>query len=72
MNKNQAKLPIQRSVRRVKVRTSSAHGGCTLSEIASTLGIGRERVRQIEAKALIKMRKAMQEKGVKLEDLLNS
>ena len=72
MNKNQAKLPKQRSVSRVKLKTSSTHGGCTLSEIASMMGIGRERVRQIEARALANFRKVMQEKGVKLEDLLNS
>ena len=70
MNKNQAKLPKQHSVRRAKLKTSSAHGGCTLSEIASIMGIGRERVRQIEAKALAKLRKAMQEKGIQAQDLI--
>jgi len=70
MNKNQAKLPNQSSVRRVKVRTSSTHGGCTLSEIASMLGIGRERVRQIEAKALVKLRQRLQDRGIKACDLL--
>ena len=72
MNKNSTKLPKQRTVSQTKIRTSSTHGGCTLSEIASMLGIGKERVRQIEARALAKVRKAMQEKGVKSEDLLNS
>ena len=70
MNKNQAKLPKQHSVRRAKLKTSSAHGGCTLSEIASMMGIGRERVRQIEARALAKVRKAMQEKGIQAQDLI--
>jgi hypothetical protein len=70
MNKNQAKLPKQRSVSRVKLKTSSTHGGCTLSEIASMMGIGRERVRQIEARAIAKVRKAMQEKGIQAQDLI--
>ena len=70
MNKNQAKLPKQRSVSQAKIRTSSTHGGCTLSEIASMMGIGRERVRQIEARALAKVRKAMQEKGIQAQDLI--
>jgi len=70
MNKNQAKLPIQRSVSQAKVRTSSTHGGCTLSEIASMLGIGRERVRQIEAKVLVKLRQRLQDRGIKACDLL--
>ena len=72
MNKNSAKLPKQRTVSRTKIRTSSSYSGCTLSEVADMLGIGKETVRQIEAKALTKMRKAMQEKGIKLDDLLNS
>ena len=70
MNKNQAKLPKQRSERRAKLRTSSTLGGCTLSEIASMLGIGKERVRQIEAKALAKFRQHLQDRGIKACDLL--
>jgi DNA-directed RNA polymerase sigma subunit (sigma70/sigma32) len=70
MNKNSTKLPNQRIVSRAKIRTSSTHGGCTLSEIASMLGIGKERVRQIEARALAKVRKAMQEKGIAAQDLI--
>ena len=70
MNKNQSKLPKQRSVSQAKIRTSSTHGGCTLSEIANMLGIGRERVRQIEAKALVKFRQRLQDRGIKACDLL--
>ena len=70
MNKNSTKLPNQRTVSQAKIRTSSTHGGCTLSEIASMLGIGKERVRQIEARALAKVRKAMQEKGIGAQDLI--
>ena len=70
MNKNGTKLPKQRTVSQAKSRTSSTHGGCTLSEIANMLGIGKERVRQIEARALAKVRKAMQEKGIGAQDLI--
>ena len=70
MNKNGTKLLKQRTVSQAKIRTSSTHGGCTLSEIASMLGIGKERVRQIEARALAKVRKAMQEKGIQAQDLI--
>jgi DNA-directed RNA polymerase sigma subunit (sigma70/sigma32) len=70
MNKNGTKLLKQRTVSQAKIRTSSTHGGCTLSEIASMLGIGKERVRQIEARALAKVRKAMQEKGIGAQDLI--
>ena len=70
MNKNGTKLLKQRTVSQPKIRTSSTHGGCTLSEIASMLGIGKERVRQIEARALAKVRKAMQEKGIGAQDLI--
>ena len=70
MNKNGTKLPKQRTVSQYKIRTSSAHGGCTLSEVADMLSIGKERVRQIEARALAKLRKAMQEKGIEAQDLI--
>ena len=70
MNKNGTKLPKQRTVSLTKIRTSSTHGGCTLNEIASMLGIGKERVRQIEARALAKVRKAMQEQGIQAQDLI--
>ena len=69
MNKNQTKLIKERSISQT-IRTSSAHGGCTLSEIANMLGIGRERVRQIEAKALVKFRQRLQDRGIKACDLL--
>ena len=71
MNKNGAKLPKQRSVSLVKIRTSSTYSGCTLSEVASMLGVGKETVRQIEARALTKLRKKLEEKGIKPNDLLN-
>ncbi|QWE27928.1 sigma factor-like helix-turn-helix DNA-binding protein [Polynucleobacter sp. AM-7D1] len=70
MNKNGTKLPKQRTISQSNIRASSTHGGCTLSEVASMLSIGKERVRQIEARALTKLRKAMQEKGIEAQDLI--
>jgi DNA-directed RNA polymerase sigma subunit (sigma70/sigma32) len=35
------------------------------------LGVGKETVRQIEARALTKLRKKLMEKGIKPNDLLN-
>ena len=70
MNKNGTKLPKQRTVNQVKIRTSSTYSGCTLSEVADMLSIGKERVRQIEARALAKLRKAMQEQGIEAQDLI--
>jgi DNA-directed RNA polymerase sigma subunit (sigma70/sigma32) len=72
MNKNSAKLPKQRTVSQTKIRTSSTYSGCTLSEVADMLGIGKETVRQIEARALTKLRNKLHEKGIKPSDVLIS
>jgi DNA-directed RNA polymerase sigma subunit (sigma70/sigma32) len=49
---------------------NSTYNACTLHEVADMLGITRERVRQIEAKALAKIRKRLQEQEVTASDLL--
>ena len=49
----------------------STYSACTLLEVADMLGLTRERVRQIEAKALTKIRRHLETKDLKSSDLLN-
>lgn len=42
----------------------------TLAEIAKNLGVSHQRIEQILARALSKVRKALSQRGIKLEDLL--
>ena len=42
----------------------------TLEEIADIMGCTRERVRQIEQRALMKLRKRLRAKGIQADDLL--
>jgi transcriptional regulator len=53
-------------------RTNSRHTGMTLEEVAELLGITRERVRQIEARALMKMRKRLRLRGINADDILGT
>ena len=52
------------------VKTNANQCHLTLNEIADILDLTRERVRQIEAKAIHKLRKKMQAQGIKLTDLI--
>jgi len=57
------------------MRLLSAHRGqtqLTLIEVAAMLNLTRERVRQIESKALTKLRRHLQERGIKPSDLLGN
>lgn len=42
----------------------------TLEEVGASLGVTRERARQIEKKALKKLKARLKRQGLKLEDLL--
>ena len=53
-------------------RTDARQMHLTLQEVADMLDLTKERVRQIEAKALLNLRKKLQAKGIKPYDLLNS
>ena len=52
------------------VHSNNASSALTLQEIADAMSLTRERVRQIEAKALTKLRKKMQAKEIKASDVL--
>lgn len=46
-------------------------GGCTLDDLAPIFGITRERVRQVEAKAVAKVRKWLERRAVRgVEDVV--
>ena len=53
-------------------RTDARQMHLTLQEVADMLDLTKERVRQIEAKALLNLRKKLQAKGIKPSDLLDS
>jgi DNA-directed RNA polymerase sigma subunit (sigma70/sigma32) len=51
-------------------RTDARQMHLTLQEVADMLDLTKERVRQIEAKALLNLRKKLQAKGIKSSDVL--
>ena len=53
-------------------RTDARQMHLTLQEVAEALNLTKERVRQIEAKALLNLRKKLLAKGIKPSDLLDS
>ena len=53
-------------------RTDARQMHLTLQEVADMLDLTKERVRQIEAKALLNLRNKLQAKGIKPSDLLGS
>jgi len=52
------------------IHSNNSSSALTLQEIADAMNLTRERVRQIEAKALTKLRKRMQTKEIKVSYLL--
>ena len=54
------------------VHSNHANSALTLQEIADALNLTRERVRQIEAKAIRKLRQKMTELNIRPNDLLNN
>jgi len=55
--------------RRIVRARRLAETPATLEGLGAELGISKERVRQIEAAALVKLRRALAEKGVSVQDL---
>ena len=68
MTKSLIQNPKQSSSRTWSL--NSTYSASTLHEVADMLDLTRERVRQIEAKALMKIRKRLEAKGVRASDLL--
>jgi DNA-directed RNA polymerase sigma subunit (sigma70/sigma32) len=53
------------------ISKSQNSDGQTLHEIAEAFNLTRERVRQIEAKVLVKLRRKLQKDNLKLNDILD-
>jgi len=54
------------------IRTNAAQAHLTISEIADMLELPKERIRKIEAKALLKLRKRFQLMNIKSSDILEN
>ena len=54
------------------IRTNAAQAHLTISEIADMLELPKARVRKIEAKALLKLRKRLQLLNIKSSDILEN
>ena len=61
---------VMESINDRNTKTCSGQAHLTLSEIADMLDLTRERVRQIEAKALTKLRKSLNRQQIKPNDIL--
>ena len=52
------------------IRTNATQANLTIDEIAKILGLPKARVRKIEARAMMKIRKNLKERTVRLHDLI--
>ena len=52
------------------IRTNATQANLTIDEIAKILGLPKARVRKIEARAIMKIRKNLKERTVRLHDLI--
>ena len=57
------------NTRRARRWSGSMEPAMTLDQVAAELGVSRERVRQIENKALKKLRAALDERGITADDV---
>jgi DNA-directed RNA polymerase sigma subunit (sigma70/sigma32) len=54
------------------IRTNATQAHFTIGEIADILQLPKQRIRKIEAKALLKLRKRLQLTNIKLSDVLEN